>query len=279
MKTISAALKAHLAQEVTTVATCMLVTRLDGAVFGFTDHSQDLLVSGVTYLASTGYTQSAIKTTSALNVDNLETVAWLDASSITDADMLAGLWDYAQVEIFLVNYADLTMGTMQLRKGWLGQINTGRTAFSAELRGMMQPLQQDVGRIYTASCDADLGDARCGVNLVTFTVTGTVTSVTSQAAFADSSRTEADGLFQYAKLTWTGGLNAGLSMEVKSYMQAGGVFSLQQSMPYAVTVGDAYSVYSGCDKQRSTCVATFNNVVNFRGFPDVPGQDRMVSGK
>jgi hypothetical protein len=32
----------------------------------------------------------------------------------------------------------------------------------------------------------------------------------------------------------------------------------------------------GCDKTLPTCFAKFNNVVNFRGEPLVPGLDRML---
>ena len=66
-------------------------------------------------------------------------------------------------------------------------------------------------------------------------------------------------------------------MEVKDF-SAGGVFVLQQAMPNAIAIGDAYSVHAGCDKLLATCRDKFSNVINFRGFPHVPGLDRMVSG-
>ena len=54
MKSVSGALATHLAGAVTTLATCWRVTRTDGAVFGFTDHDRDLVVSSVTYAAASG---------------------------------------------------------------------------------------------------------------------------------------------------------------------------------------------------------------------------------
>ena len=66
-------------------------------------------------------------------------------------------------------------------------------------------------------------------------------------------------------------------MEVKDF--ASGAFVLQQAMPNPIQVGDAYSVYAGCDKLLASCKTKFNNVINFRGFPHVPGPDRYVSGK
>lgn len=278
MKATSAALKAHNAQGATTLVTCWKVTRRDGAVFGFTEHVRDLPVSGVTYQAATGFSASAIRTTAALNVDNLDVEGKLDAAGITEADLLAGRWDFAEIHVFEVNYADLTMGIRKLRRGYLGEVKRGRAGFVVELRGLTQKLAQQFGRVYTATCNADLGDARCAVALAPLTVTGALTAAASGRQFTDSARGEAAGWFKGGKLSWTGGANAGLSMEVKDFA-GGGVFTLQQPMPFTVAVGDAYSVTPGCDKTIATCHAKFGNTLNFRGFPHVPGTDRMISGR
>ncbi len=165
MKSVSGGLAAHLAAECTTLATCWKLTRTDGQVFGFTDYDQDLVVSGVTYDAQTGYTPSAVQSTAHFDVDNLEVIGWLDAASLTVSDLHAGIWDYAQVEIFQVNTQDLTQGTLKLRKGRLGEIKAGRSQFSAELRGMMQAFSRTIGEIYQPGCRATLGDTRCKVRL------------------------------------------------------------------------------------------------------------------
>ena len=38
-------------------------------------------------------------------------------------------------------------------------------------------------------------------------------------------------------------------------------------------MADAFTVTAGCDKSFRTCKAKFDNAVNFRGFPHVPGVD------
>lgn len=276
MKATPAALKTHSAGETTTLCFMWKITRKDTTVFTFTDNSRDVVYDGLTYLAWTGFTASNIATSSKLSVDNLEVNSVLNSSTITDVDLIAGLWDYATVEIFRVNYLDLTMGIEWMRKGKIGEVKTGRTAFIAELRGLIQHYQQNIGRIINAACDADLGDTRCGVNLATYTVTGTVTGVTSRSLFADTSRAEASAYFTGGLLTWTGGLNDTYQKEVKVYTV--GSIELVESMPNAVQVGDTYSVYAGCDKLHTTCGTKFSNIANFRGFPFVPGQDRLISG-
>ncbi len=277
MKTISPQLEAHVQGEVTTLCTCWKARLTNGAVFGFTNHTEDRTFESVEYLASTGYTPTAISTSGKLDVDNLDIEGLLDSSSITEADIFAGLWDYAEIEIFKINYADLTQGALGLRKGWLGQISTTRNAFTAELRGLTQKLQQSIGELYSPSCRATLGDSRCGVNLAAFTFAGSIQTLVSQRQFADASLVNANGYFDYGLITFTSGLNANLSMEVKTYTV--GSVILQLPMPYALAEGDSYNIIAGCGKLFvEDCQSKFNNVINFRGEPHVPGLDKTIKG-
>lgn len=277
MKTLTPEMQAHLAQDTTTLATCWMIERTDGQMFYFTDHNEVVTFWGSDYLPSTGFRHSAIATTQGANVDNLEVDSVLSDETITDAELLAGVWDFAKVEIFLVNWQDTSMDRVLLRAGTLGEVKTGRNSFNAELRGLTQPLQQNIGRIYTITCDADLGDGRCQVDIWSLKVTATVTSVTSQSNFTATSLTQAAGYFTYGLLTFNSGANAGRSMEVRSF-SAGGVLDMQMVMPYAVSVGDTFTVQPGCDKTLATCVSRYSNAINFQGFPHLPGNDRLVTG-
>ncbi len=274
MKVISNALQAHLEQDVTTLATCWRVTRRDGTVMGFTDHDSDLVVESVTYEAATGFTPTAISSSAALNVDNLDIEGLLDAGAITTEDLLAGLYDYAEITVFQVNHAFVGDGVLLLRQGWLGEVTCEDGQFIAEVRGLTQPLSQRVGEVYSPSCRAVFGDARCGINVALLTQSGTITAVTSRTVLLDTARTEDAGTFSSGVLTFTSGANAGLSVEVKEYTP--GTITLVLPTSYAVEVGDAYTITEGCDKRFSTCANRFANAVNFRGEPHVPGFDRLL---
>lgn len=82
------------------------------------------------------------------------------------------------------------------------------------------------------------------------------------------------GYFAYGIVTFLTGLNAGFSMDVKTF--APGVVTLAMTLPYPLTVGDTYSIVAGCDRLFGTCKARYNNVVNFRGEPYIPGQDVIL---
>jgi uncharacterized phage protein (TIGR02218 family) len=188
VKTISSALAQHLAGEVTTLATCWQITCRDGVVLGFTDHVHDLEMDGVIYAAASGYTRTAIRGTADLAVDNLDVESVFSDDGITEEDLRTGKYDFAEVRMFLVNYEDLAQGILKLRRGWLGEVTIRDGMYVAELRGMTQRLQMTVGEVYAPDCAADLGDARCGVDLTTFEESGPIDAVTSVHGVRDRAR-------------------------------------------------------------------------------------------
>lgn len=186
----SAALLAHLSGPVLTVATLVTITRQDGTVLAFTDHDQPISYNGISYTASR-YSPSAIASTADMAVDNLEIQAVVGIDTATESDLLAGLWRGARVRIEQINWADLSMGARILRTGFLGEVTFGRLGLQAELRGLAQLLQKNVGELTSVLCRADLGDTRCGINLAALAVTGSITAVQADnRSLTDTSRTE-----------------------------------------------------------------------------------------
>lgn len=282
MKTVPSGLQTHLAQELTTLATCWHITLRNGTVLRFTDHDQNITVAAGgspvsneagTYLSAIGYTGSNIQAASDGSVDNLEVTAILDDSSINEQDLQAGIFDGAEVRIFMINWVTPSQGIIALKRGFLGEVDMQEVLAKVELRGLQQALQAQVGRTYGPACNADFGDARCGINLLDHTVTGTVASVTDRANFVGSMHSSFPVGFDQGLLTFTSGTNSGRSIEVKSYI--GGATTLYQAVPDAISPGDTYTLSRGCDKQFSTCQA-YDNILNFRGFPHIPGIDRML---
>lgn len=281
-RSISPAMQTHLNGPVTTLASCWKITRVDGTVLGFTSHTRDLLISGVAYKAATGISPTTVSASLQLSVDNLEVKSILDSSAIQEQDLLAGLYDYASVLMFLVNYNDLSMGTISLTRGTIGEVSFMDGQFTAEARSLFQNLQQNALGLTSPTCRVKaLGDADCQVNLAGVTATGqaityngAITAVTSQKIFTDSGATQPAGFFTLGTIKFTSGLNTGLALEVKAFLA--GQYTTQTRFPYAVTPGDTYTAIAGCDRTRGTCITKFNNILNFRGEPDVPGMDAIL---
>lgn len=274
MKNFSPELTAHLAGGLTTLATCWKLTLRDNTQMGFTSHDQDIVLDSLTYKASSGFTPSAVASSADMAVDNMEVEGVLDSLAINEADINAGCYDFAEIEIFLINYADTSMGNVMLRRGWLGEVSLTKDNFTVEVRGLMQRFSHTLGELYSPGCRAVLGDARCKINMTSYTVTGTLTSVTSHSIVKDNSRTEASGYFTNGVITFTGGANQGISIEVRKFAQ--GQIILTLPLPHLPIVGDAYSLQAGCDQTFYTCKNRFNNTVNFRGEPHVPGTTRLL---
>lgn len=166
MKSATAGMQTHLAQTLTNLARCWSLVRTDGVGFYFTEHDVDLVIDGNTYKASTGFAGTAVSNNAGMNVDELDVAGFFDDATIKDEELRAGLFDYAEIKIFFVNWKDLSHGKIKMRRGQLGEVvSTPQGFFKAELRGLMQRLQQKFGELYAPECRADLGDTRCKIPL------------------------------------------------------------------------------------------------------------------
>ncbi|HEX3754556.1 MAG TPA: DUF2163 domain-containing protein [Rhizomicrobium sp.] len=278
MKTLPDGLQAHLDGGATTLAWCWKLTRRDSVVQGFTDHDRPLTFEGVTYSAVSGFTASEVQSSLDLVVDNLTLAGALSSATLNEGDLAAGLYDNAGVEIWRVNWSAPDQRVL-MRAGSLGEVTRNGHAFQAEIRGLAQALNQPVGRAFGSLCDADLGDARCSAAIVA--TAGTVAVASDGRRFtATGLDSFASGYFTGGKLSFTSGANAGRAMEVKRHALGGGIVSIElwQTMSQAVLAGDAFTVTPGCDKLFATCKAKFNNAVNFRGYPYMPGNDAVMAG-
>ncbi|GKY88736.1 DUF2163 domain-containing protein [Sinisalibacter aestuarii] len=275
------AFQAHLDTGVTTLARCWALTRRDGTVYGFTDHDRDIAFGGIAFKADTGLTARALQQTTGLSIDNSEALGALSDAAVSEADIRAGRFDGAAVEAWLVNWAAPEQRVMQFR-GTLGEITRAGGAFQAELVGLSEALNRLQGRVYQTQCAAVLGDGACRADLgnPAFSGSGEVLALEDQrvmrlGGFAGF----ADGWFARGRLVVESGAAAGLVGVIRRDTLSGGLrgIELWESLRAEIAPGDAVRLEAGCDKTAATCKAKFGNLLNFRGFPDIPGEDRQVS--
>lgn len=275
-RTLSSALLAHLNTDTYTLGTCWKLTRSDGMVLGFTSHTADLTFGGVLYRSKTGVAPTTIRSTLGTGIDNLDVLAVFDDDAITEADLNAGLYREAKIEVFIVNYADLSQGQITLIRGTIGETVGASGAFTAELPSNIQRAQQLVCELTSSTCRAELGDARClYAGTIDFTPF-TITSVASSRSFAATGVTQADDFFSSGTILWLTGANAGIRSEIKRHLHSGGSIELQIGMARTVAVGDTFSLRRGCNGTFAQCQA-FGNAVHFQAEPHIVGRDKMMA--
>lgn len=271
----------HLAGGVTTVCRAWSVERRDGVTLGFTDHDRSLTFEGVAFRADTGLSARAFEQSTGLAVDNTEAVGVLSDDAIREDDIRAGHYDGAKITLWLVNWAAPEERRLVFR-GSLGEMERQGKLFRAELRGLAEALNQSHGRVYQKPCSAVLGDGLCGFDTLVpgFFLELEVAEVVGEAEIALPSQPGfSDEWFQRGRLTVLSGDAAGTISVIKRDREYQGLRRVEmwQAPVAELATGDVIRLEAGCDKRAATCREKFDNFLNFRGFPDIPGEDWLVS--
>lgn len=275
------ALQTHLRTGLTTLAHAWAIARKDGVVLGFTDHDRDLSFDGITFRADTGLSALSLAQSTGLSVDNTEALGALSDLSIREDEIEQGRFDGADVRAWLVNWRDVSQRALQFR-GTIGELRRGDGGFQAELRGLTEKLNRPLGRVYQKPCTSVLGDQTCGVNLnaPTFTTTAVIVSVDGGRLFQFNELPGyATGWFARGRLDVENGSAQGLWGSIKEDRSDAGLrwVELWEPIRSPLLPGETVRLTAGCDKRSATCRAKFQNLANFQGFPDLPGDDWLMA--
>jgi uncharacterized phage protein (TIGR02218 family) len=296
MKTIPIALQAHYDQPATT--TCYLA-RMDcknGTTLGFASLDADVVyadgISLLTYRADNGFHADRMQSTADLAVDNTDLHGWVSDLGITEQQIRAGLFDYARIRIYRVNYLDLSAGHEIIATGTAGETKFSGSKWSLEFRSLTQQLKQPISKLYSRTCRAKFGSQPTGTAGEQPTerhacrkawtwVAGTVTAVGGaepDRLFTDAGLTQAAHHFVPGVVEWLTGQNAGAQMEVDAF--AAGAVTQSLPLAYPIALGDTFRIRQDCDKTPTMCIERHANLVNFRGEPLIPtdGGQSMIPG-
>jgi uncharacterized phage protein (TIGR02218 family) len=257
------------------------LTRKDGLVMGFTDHDRDLRFEGVDFQARSGLDAAAVQSSTGLSVDNSNAVGALSADGLTEDDIRAGRYDGAVIKAWLVNWANPAERVLQFQ-GSVGEIQRSGGMFEAELRGLAEAMNQVQGRAYHRKCAAVLGDATCGFDLGEV---GYFADVPIEGA-SGVNRFRFEGLSGFDLRWFEGGVlrvltgsAEGLVAMIRAdrFRDGAREMRLWQDLALPVAPGDLVRLQAGCDKRVETCRLKFHNLLNYRGFPNIPGEDWAMS--
>jgi uncharacterized phage protein (TIGR02218 family) len=285
MKAASVALAAHIAQGQTTLATCLKLTRLDGTVLGITEHDVDLVFSAVTYRAQAGFTKFNLSAKPNGDASTQQIKGMIDDTYITAADIRARKYDYAAVEVFMVNWSDLTQGRILLSTGKLGVFTLNEYEFTVDLYGLSYRLTQTGGELLSRDCRVDFGSPLCApggalddaTTIDSLMQSGTVATTDGFKTLTFTGLSDTGKPFAGGLLTWLTGNNQNLSIEVASIDFGTSTITLYLKAFLAIQVGDTFKMQPACDHSLSICAGVWNNAKNFQAEPNVPGDDSLLN--
>jgi uncharacterized phage protein (TIGR02218 family) len=176
--------------------------------------------------------------------------------------------------VFLTALNGTVVGGVTLFKGRVSTVDqVGRTSATLTVASDLVILDYDMPHnVFSPTCNHTLYDAGCGVVRGTYAASGVAGagSTATTIHFSGASVQHAQG-----SIVFTSGANANVRGTVKS-VAAAAALVLVYPLPFAPAVGDAFTVYAGCDHTQSTCASRFANLANFRGFPYVPPPQMAV---
>ena len=211
---------------------------------------------------------------------------------ISEADLVAGAYDFCRFRAYLVDYRKLTPGRhVLLQEGTTGQMRLTDVglAFTQELRGKAQALKQSITEKWSLMCRATFGSRAepdsngdgiiqrfpCLFDAESLWEPGTVDTVglESSITFTTSGLAPTYG-GNPGKVRWLTGRNAGREYEVDTFEDDSGGQTVGLTFPtmFPIEAGDTFDFRDDCPKTKAACKAR-NNWANFRGEPNIPVGD------
>ncbi len=256
-----------------TAAWCVRIVTVSGPVLRLTTYPYDLTMSNAAvYETDAGYEQTAYQSGTGFSPSAIDLTGFVGIAGITRDQIASGVFDNARVYVFKCNFIAPIEDYEPVSSGFFGKTTLEDDKYTIQGMGLIDALNQTVGKTITAACSRTFGDAGCKKVLTAIDVAGTVTHITSASVIRDASRSEAVDYFGAGTIQFTSGNNAGLKpLEIKSYA-ADGTITTFEPFYYLPAVSDTFVMIPGCRKRLEDCRDKWNNMINFFGFTWMPTQ-------
>lgn len=211
-----------------------------------------------------------------LVVDVLPGAATVAGDRFVDA-IRKGLFDGAGVLLeraYMPTWGDTRVGVVRMFQGYVADVPHSASIAAFNINSPLERLNLSLPRnVAQITCMNQLGDAVCGVNLASFSATGTVGAVADRSNFECTlSGSFPAGTFDKGKLVFTSGALSGWQATIKTCAPTSPGIALLGFLPIAPTAGDTFTIYYGCNKSYtdSNGCGKFSNQPRYRGFKFIP---------
>lgn len=240
----------------------------------YTAYHADLVIDGLKYKAGQILGSSSIEQTLGFDSDNYEASMVFEDHAVGKDQVLSGDFDNAYVEVFMVYPEDLAAGKIPLNCGYITNIKLVDDKFTFEVSGLSSKLDQEIATLYSPYCRATFGDNKCKVNRMGFRAKTSILQIIApeKIKIADIKIIQANLIG--AEIKFISGKafdHTTIILEASS-----NVLLLRDELRDEIKVGDILEITPNCDKKFTTCCSIYNNAVNFRGEPCIPGIDEIL---
>lgn len=240
-----------------------------------TSWTKDVFYNGEHYRSVNGLIPTAFESRTDATTQDMELELLIDGDVMKLSEIKNGFYDECEVKIFLAS-PEKMQHRLYMSSGTLGGYKIkDDLSVSFEYKGIFYKLEKSSGDVYKHSCRANLYDNRCKVDMSSYKLEDSVgTILTTKKFTAASIISFPDGYYNFGRLVFITGLNAGAEFSVKN--QVGNEIDLLLEPANPVATSDQFVIYAGCDKSFNTCKTKFNNYLNFRGEPFIPGKEALA---
>lgn len=105
---------------------------------------------------------------------------------------------------------------------------------------------------------------------------GTVQAITNNKTFEVTGISLSNAEMNGGRITFMSGQNSGKTFIVRGFNPTTSFVVTYTPIPFPMAIGDRFVYSRGCDKDILTCGGIFENSLNFRGEPYLPGTGKII---
>lgn len=259
------------------LARVVRITRLDGAELRIAEAEQNLTVDGELFAVLPGAQISAVKHLINGDMGSLEIrFAHSQFGTLDTGELNEGFWDGATVQMYLVDRLSAHELGDPIFSGLIDTvtINPIGAGGAFDIRGLAATAEAFI-QTFQPMCRTDLFSVLCGLNAADWDHSATIATIPDRFNFTVSGLASppADGWFNQGTFVTASGFKG----VIANYVQSSAKFTTYQPQCMSrLSVGEAITLYPGCDKTAKTCKEKFNNRINHQAEAHFLGQNSIL---
>ena len=282
MQDLAPEFQAALSSEYSQLAYVLRLELRTGAIYRFSSYDIPIQIAEEIYTPQASISPLAAESANNPDSSSAGISGIIDSGILGEELLLSGALNGAIARLFLVNPFALPMSFeetpqkfIEFPATYVKGIRQSDTRWELETSNFSYRLKRKIGIETSKYCRAIFGDSLCQFNLALVTTNNLEVQPgsTRKLLIHDSSFPQAE--FQYGKVIFSTGNNAGIGRSI--FSDSGAQIRLRESLPFVPQVGDRFSAIRGCAHTKLACLE-YENVENFRAESAIPGTQGFAGG-